>query len=176
MRSNKTTTALVLATCLVPVVAFAGSAPKNLPEKVQAMHCMVGKWKAKGTLQMGDQKVPIAGKMKCKSISAGFGIGCSTVITGIPGLDKYEEQDIWGYDAGTDKYHMFSVTNGGETHDHSGKMTNDGWVGTYEGVHDGKPMVEKISFRFTGDDTLAISSAVTIGGQQASRLEAVLER
>ena len=114
--------------------------------------------------------------MHCTSISGGFGVGCSTVITGIPGMERYEEKDLFGYYPGSDTYHMFSVTNAGETHDHSGKLTSDAFIGRYEGVRDGKPFVENISFKFTGDNELTVTSTVMENGQPAESLHAVLER
>ena len=62
MRNNKVTASLVLAACLVPAFALAGNAPKHLPKKVKDLHCVIGTWKAKGTIQIGKDKYPIKGK------------------------------------------------------------------------------------------------------------------
>lgn len=176
MRTRTQLTALAVATCLVPLIAVAGGPPAQMPPQVEAMHRLKGKWKGNGTLQLGPGKHSVVGKMKCSPISGGMGIGCETTITGSPAMEKYQVTDLWGYDHETGQHHMFSVTNAGETHDHVGRMTEEGWEGTYEGTHDGKPLVEKLSLQFRGKDKLTISSRTIIGGQQVMAVTATLER
>ena len=161
--------------CAIPVLADAGKPPQELPEAVKNLHRMAGKWKGNGTMQMGPDKVPVKVVTKCRVTSGRFGVGCSTTISGMPG-DNFEQQDLWGYDAATDLVHMYAVTNRGETHDHAGKMTKDGWTATYTGKHAGKPLEEKLTYRFLGKNKMQVQTAIKVDGQLVMAGDAVLER
>jgi len=172
---RKTTITFGIATCLIPLLATAGSTDA-VPAQAKELHCLVGKWKGEGKLTVGSEVASVKGKYVCKKISGGFGVACTAELTGVPGLDKYRQHDMWGYDAGADAYHWFAITNAGETHDHVGRLTSDSFVGKYEGVRGGKAFVETVEFRFTDDDTLRVISGVREDGKLAEKLELVFRR
>jgi hypothetical protein len=115
--------ALVLAATTGTAVAGGNPPP---PDEVKPLYALVGTWKGTATLTMGADSVPVKVKITCTKVSGGFAVGCKMTATGIPGMSSYEESDLFGYDAGTQTYHWFAMNNGGEVHDHAGKLDEQG--------------------------------------------------
>jgi hypothetical protein len=139
---------MVLA--LVGGTAQAGNPPP--PKETQGMACMVGSWKGTGSMTMGTNKVDgVKMTYNCKRTSGDWGVACTGVMTGIPGMGRLEETDLFGYDPGAGKYHWFAVTNDGETHDHVGTPgKGDTLEFVYNGVQEGKPFKEVLQLTFRG--------------------------
>ena len=165
--------------------APGASAPKTaagLPDEVQAMHCLVGEWKGTGSAQFGPvargprgpepEQARVQFSLSCTPTSGGFGVQCKTRFTGLPGGSTQEETDLFGFDPGRRKYHWFSVTNQGETHDHVADVsTTDTLRFVYDGVQEGKPMQEVISLKVAANHRdLEFQSTVTLGGQVTGQL------
>jgi hypothetical protein len=131
-------------------IARAGNPPP--PKEVQGMSCLVGNWKGTGSMTMGAQKVEgIKMTWDCKKTSGDWGVSCHATMVGMPGLDKYEESDLFGYDAGTGKYHWYSVTNAGEVHDHVSTPSKPPVLEfVHNGLQEGKPYKEVVQITFKG--------------------------
>jgi hypothetical protein len=159
MRIIKTFGAVALALATVGT-ARAGNPPP--PKEAKDMSCLVGSWKGTGSMTMGKDKVDgVKLSWTCKPTSGQWGVSCNAVFTGIPGMDKYEETDLFGYEPGTGKYHWFSVTNAGETHEF-----------VHNGVQEGKPFKEVVQLTFKGknDSTIDVRSESFVDGKSTSVL------
>ncbi|MCC7438866.1 MAG: DUF1579 family protein [Armatimonadetes bacterium] len=166
------------------LLQLATSIPTNAQQEIPKVSDQIkriitiakGEWAGNATITMGDQTLRFPLSMSNKVISGGWGL-MSTVHGTIPGMGEYHETDMFGYDAGRDALHLFSVTSFGETHDHSGKWTNDKRLEfRYEGVADGAPLLEEIVAEFTTPRELSISSTVMIGGATAVVFKAVFKK
>ena len=154
-----------------------GSATPTLadapPQEVKDMASMVGAWKGAATLTMGADKASVKVAMTCQAAAGAWGVQCQTRFTGMPGGGAYLETDLFGYEPGTRKFHWFSVTNMGETHDH----VSDGLKGNviefvHGGVQEGKPLKEVIRMTFSEDcKKFDVRSETTLGGQVVAVLE-----
>jgi len=167
-------TAFVSSVLLAATAALSTPALADDPAPsaaVKNLSCMVGTWRGNGTLTMGKDKVPLKLVMKCEATAGGFGVTCDDVITGIPGMDAYRERDLWGINAADGSVHWFAITNGGEAHDHHGKIGKDSFDGQYSGRRNGKRFVEKISLKFAGEDRFHGTSQAYENGVAAEGLQ-----
>lgn len=153
----------------IPAVAAADA----LPKPVADMECLVGNWKATGTVQMGKDKVNINATWNCKRISGQFGVMCALKMTGVPGLKSYEETDMFGYEPGSNTYHWFSVTNAGETHDHVATIPDGNKIQfVYTGTQEGKAFKEVIDMEFSKDSkSIALRAETFLANASTSVFE-----
>jgi len=143
---NNLTRALTVLALISPVASA-----DNLPKEVQNMDCLLGSWTGTGTLTMGKDKVKVTATYNCKRTGGGFGLLCQLDMTGIPGVARYQETDLFGYEPNSKTYHWFSVTNGAETHDHSSPYSESNKIRfVYNGTQEGKPLKEVIDWEFSG--------------------------
>jgi hypothetical protein len=154
----------LIAVAWVAIPAVAAADP--LPQPVRDMDCLVGSWKGEGTLAMGKDKAKLAFTWSCARTSGDFGVLCTLHLTGIPGLASYDETDLLGFEPNSSTYHWYSVTNGGETHDHVAKPSaGNALEFVYTGTQEGKPFKEVIVLEF-GKDKKSLSgrSETFVGG------------
>jgi hypothetical protein len=156
--------------------ATTSPALAEAPDQAKALHRLAGDWKMKGTFTMGGEKSKVTGTISCKLTSGDFGVLCNTTFAGIPGVEKYEETDLFGFDAGDGLAHWFSVTNGGETHDHKGSARGDTWVFQHAGPADGAVMTERIVFKWKGDKLQSFKTVIWMGDDQVGVFEGKLTR
>lgn len=152
-RNNLFFAALAVSSALASPALAGGDAAANpeLPKEVQQMYCMVGEWRGSGEVQMGADKAKLTISISCEPASGGHAISCRSRFDGLP-TGPHEETDLFGYDATTNTYHWFAVTNAGETHDHVASMpTSDTLTWVYKGSMGGKPFTETITFTFGND-------------------------
>src|SRR5579872_1894847 len=143
---------LSLSLLLLSGAAHAASKAPPLPKPIKDMDCLVGKWNGTATMKMGPDTANVKITWDCRRSPGDFGVACKAEMTGIPGLAVYHEADLFGYDPGGNKYHWFSVTNGGETHDHVASVPDGNTLQfVYNGVQDGKPFKEVIDMIFADD-------------------------
>src|SRR5207248_372482 len=154
----------------------AGAAAKApaLPKEIKDMDCLVGKWNATGTMKMGADSASVKLTWDCRRASGDYGVECKAQLTGVPGMAVYHETDLFGYDAGGNKYHWFSVTNAGETHDHQAAPSSGNKLEfVYNGVQEGKPFKEVIDMTFSDDSkAIQLSSETFVEGKSTSLLQA----
>jgi hypothetical protein len=159
---------------LVPLFALTTTAgADSLPKPIADMECLVGTWKGTGTVTMGSDKAKVELTWACKRTSAKFGVQCNARITGVPGLAVYEETDLFGYEPGTNKYHWFSVTNAGETHDHVASVTDGPKIQfVHTGTQEGKAFKEVIDMELAKDSKSMVLRAETfLAGASTSVFE-----
>jgi hypothetical protein len=162
----------MLATA-VAVAAPAFAKADAPPPEVKEMASMVGTWKGAATLAMGPEKTSLKVTMTCHAASAGWGVQCQTHFTGMPGGATYQEADLFGFEPNTRKFHWFSVTNMGETHDHVSDGIKENKIAfVHNGTQDGKPMREVIDMTF-GENckSFDLRAETTVGGQVVAVLD-----
>ncbi len=167
-----------LATLAGASPAFAKGAPDpKLPAQVRTMYRLVGDWTAKGgQLTIDGKRHTFDFAVSCAPASAGVAIACQAHFD-IEGMGRFEESDLFGYDAGGGRYHWFSVDDFGDTHDHVALPPADGQpiVFAYSGVVDGKPMQEVISLGFDqGGTKIDFRVDQIVGGKPAGLMTATL--
>lgn len=171
MTRTKLTT---LALSLISGSALAGPPAPPLPKEIKDMDCLVGKWAGTGTMAMGESKANVKVSWDCQRSSGSHGVLCKARFTGIPGMASYEETDLFGFEPGTRKYHWFSVTNAGETHDHVADVpTGNKLDFVHKGTQDGKPFKEMVEMSFSEDSkTVTFRGETFLDGKSTSLIEA----
>lgn len=166
-----------LLTKVLPVLAVAlpsaSAAADALPRPVADLGCLIGTWKGKGTFEAGKDKSNIQLNWSCKRSSAQYGVLCNLLFTGIPGVPRYEETDLFGYEPNTNTYHWYSVTNAGETHDHVAALPSGNSAQfAFTGVQEGKPFKEVIDLTFADDSKSFTARAETfVDGKSTSVIQ-----
>ena len=149
-----------------------------LPPRVADMDCIVGSWKGGGSVLSGHDQAKVGATWDCKRVSAKFGVLCTFHVTGIPGVQSYDETDLMGYEPNTQTYHWYSVTNASETHDHVAQPASGNTLEfVFNGTQDGKPLKEVIALTFADDKKSLSGRAETfVAGASTSVLELKLKK
>jgi hypothetical protein len=159
------TFAAVLALAALPVAA-ADPAPAPSKE-ADELDCLVGSWAVAGTIAIEGKKNDVKGTYECKHAAGGFGVACAMRVTGIAGMSEYLLQDIWGYEPSSGAYHWYVVTNGGEVHDHVGRIEGaqkERAVLAYTGMMDGKSFREDVVFDWANEKKFVVTAKSALGG------------
>ncbi len=145
--------------------ARAGQMDPRAPAEIRGLGSLLGEWSGSGTFEQGGQRASVQARWSCSATSGGHGVRCALLLTGLPGMDRYEETDLMGWNGSDGLYHWYSVTNAGEVHDHAGSC--DGAVTTfqYQGVVDGKLLVERVTFTMVDARTMRVQATTTVGNQ-----------
>jgi hypothetical protein len=179
-RTNKTMGAALAGMLLIGGGAAIAGSSVNPPasKEIKDMECLVGNWKGAGQMVMGADKVDVKLAWGCKRSAGDWGVLCGLKMTGIPGMASYEETDLFGFEPGTGKYHWFSVTNAGETHDHVADLPKGDDVHfVYTGTQEGKPFREVIDMHFRdGTKTVDIKAETFLDGKSTSTFAATLRK
>jgi hypothetical protein len=179
LRNPLRTRLLLRASAAAAVLTTLGAARAGgdppAPTETKDLARLVGTWKGTGSMTMGSDKVDgIKINWSCRPISVRWGVACDGVMTGIPGMGRLEETDLFGYDPGGGKLHWFAVTNVGETHDHvGGRWTGQSAQFVYTGTQDGKPLKEVIdvSFKDKAAATFELRAETFVDGKTTSVLQ-----
>ncbi|MES1207504.1 MAG: DUF1579 family protein [Pseudomonadota bacterium] len=176
---TKTKTGTVSA-ALVILATVAGASAAGPAAETKDLARLVGAWKGTGSMTMGSDKTDgIKITWNCRAIAGRSGVACDAVMIGIPGVDRYEETDLFGYDSGAGKLHWFAVTNAGETHDHVGGTWNGQSAQfVYNGVQEGKPLKEILDLSFKGANagSVEVHAQTFVDGKLASVLHATAHK
>ncbi len=169
----KKTKMITLLSLLVGGAASGAPTGPELPKEVKTMDCLVGKWNGAVTMKVGDSSTGVKMTWDCRHASGNFGVQCKAEMTGIPGMKLYQETDLFGYDPGAKKYHWFSVTNGGETHDHQAPIPEGNVIEfVYDGLQEGKPFKEVIKMSFGADEkSMDFSSETFVEGKSTALMQ-----
>ena len=173
----KTLIASILTTSLIST-AFAKNPPDSkLPKEIQPILGLVGEWKAtNGVAVLDGKKRRVDFTISCSPAGGGMAVQCLAKFD-IEGLGRFEENDLFGYDPGQNRYHWFSVTQMGEAHDHVALPPgpNDKQVTfAYSGIQHGKPMQEVITLAFVDDHKIEFKNLGTVGGESAWKMSATM--
>ena len=165
-----------LAAAAAPAHAKGAPDPK-LPVQIQAMYRLVGDWSTKrGRMTIDGVEHAVALAISCAPAAGGVAIACQAHFD-VEGMGHFEESDLFGYDAGEDRYHWYAVDQFGDTHDHVALPPAEGQplVFAYAGILRGVPMHEVISFGFDRDGTeVDFHLDQIVGGKPTGRFTATM--
>jgi len=175
MRSIRIIT-LATAALVAPLAnAHAQQPPQPAPE-IARITALAGKFDGEAKVTMNGQTTTFTLHHTSRVIAGGFGLQVHEEAD-IPGLGHYEAENLLGWDAGKKQLHLLTVTNDPYTHDHAGRWT-DATHATlrYEGLQDGKKLVEVIPMVVPSADEYRFQSTLTIAGQPPQQFEATMKR
>jgi hypothetical protein len=159
--------AFSLAICLLAPAASRAEDSSDPPAGAKELRYFVGSWTGKGEVKLGGRTSKATATYQCREVALGWGVACDLEVKGVAGFPRYVLTSIWGFDAASSTYHWYAVTNGGEVHDHAGKLSADKKTVTLEhrGEQDGKAFVEKIVLRCENQHKFNIDVASTLGSK-----------
>jgi hypothetical protein len=168
--------------CLVSALVLTGMQPARAednpapPEPIRRLAAFAGKFDGEGSLTMGGSTSPLKLHHELIPFADGWGMMVHETVTS-PVLGTYLSESLFGYDIGAGRMHLFTVSNGADTHDHAGTWTDDKHLTLrYTGIKDGKPMVEDLTASFDGPDQYSFRSVVTVDGKEESVFQASMKR
>jgi hypothetical protein len=135
-----------------------------------------GTFDGDATVTMNGKSTPFKLRHVNTQVAQGFGLQCNESAD-IPEMGHYEASNIFGFETGKNLLHLYTVSNMGDTHDHWGKWSDDKtWDVTYEGLQNGKKLVEKIHCVFDTPTSYHFTSETTVGGQFFSKFAATMTK
>ncbi|MGE0134013.1 MAG: hypothetical protein AB7L91_05280 [Dehalococcoidia bacterium] len=147
-----------------------------MPDGAKRLQWFVGEWTLSGTLQLGEDTLPISGDWSMTPVAGGWGVR-SHLEGQIEGLGAMLEDDLLGFDQETGLVHLYSLTNTGNVHDHTGPWREDGDIDlAYDGTQQGQPYHEEIELRCDGDRRFTVRAVERVGGEVTSVMLAALNR
>jgi hypothetical protein len=162
-------------------MGFAGhlraqEGPPPIPDQAKKLQQFVGTWEGTGSMNMGEMKH----EMKITHISEptadGWGVS-NTEINETEGMETYRCINIFGYDAGSDQTHLYSVSNYGDCHDHMGKWADENTLRLrYDGVWDGKPIKETITIAFDSPEQYRFTVTKQVGGEHMFTIDGIMTK
>jgi hypothetical protein len=133
----------------VPVLSQDTQSP---PPEIQKLYSFEGKWTGTYDAVMEGQKMTANASYTWSKIVDGWGMFIDEKIE-IPGMPVYLGHNILGYDIGEKKYHLYTISNYAQVHDHVGDWKDDKTMYLeYNGIVDGKPYKEKIYMTLNSPD------------------------
>lgn len=168
-------TAALLSTALAlaPALARAQSAPA--PE-IQRLAAMAGTFDGEASYTASGKTVRFRLHHVNKVIAGGYGLAVHEEADA-PELGHYEAENLFGWDAGRRRLHLFSVTTDPNTHDHSGRWSDATHaLLRYEGLKDGKRLVEEIPFELVSANEYRFRSTLTVAGAAPEVFAATMKR
>lgn len=147
-----------------------------IPDGAKRLEWFIGEWTLGGTLQMGADTFAISGDWSMTRAAGGWGV--RSVLRGqVEGLGAMLEDDLLGFDQESGLIHLYSLTNTGNVHDHTGPWRDDGGLDlVYEGTQQGQPYREEIELRRDGEGRFTVRAVEHVGGEVASVMLAELTR
>jgi hypothetical protein len=179
--SNHILRILTAGLACVLVMGFAGSlwaqeGTPPMPEGAKKLQVFAGDFEGTGTMTM-------EGKTHNTKVShineTGAGGWAVTIVETVESSDMetYRGENIFGYEAGSDLTHLYSVSNYGDCHDHKGKWSNEKTlVLQYEGFMNGVPMVEVINIVVDSPTQYSYTVQGIVGGQPAYNGQATMRK
>jgi hypothetical protein len=180
MKTSRTPHRITLALLATLVLArqqasHAQETPQPAPE-IKRMTALVGTFEGDAAYTAAGNTTHFTLHHVNRAIVGGFGLQ-TTESADIPGMGHYEAENLFGWDAGRKQLHLYSVTNDPYTHDHAGPWT-DATHATlrYEGMRDGKKLVEVIPMEIVGADEYRFKSTITVDGKNPEVFVATMKR
>jgi Protein of unknown function (DUF1579) len=125
----------------VPLVSQESQSP---PPEIQKLYSFEGKWTGSYNVNMEGNKMNANATYTWSKITDGWGMFIDEKIE-MPGMPVYLGHNTIGYDMGEKKYHLYTISNYAQVHDHVGNWTDDNTMYLeYNGTVEGKPFKEKI--------------------------------
>lgn len=140
----------------------------QIPQQIIDFYDYEGRWEGEAEVTMGGETGKGSVINIWSKISDGWGMLIDEVID-IPLMGKpYIGHNILGYDIGEGVYHLFTVDNFADVHDHEGKMTGNTMYLEHNGVTpDGKTYKEEIYWSFINKNEYSIKVNAIVSGEMA---------
>jgi hypothetical protein len=153
-----------------------GPTAAKAPEAVQRLAMMAGRFEGAASYTVDGKTVRFTLHHESRISAAGWGLE-TTESADSPELGHYASINIIGFDPGRGQLHLYSVTNMGDCHDHSGNwLTADQAYFREEGFVDGKPMIEEIPLTIVSPNEYRFRSVTTVAGRVTAVFEADMKR
>lgn len=167
--------AALIVTNAVTRSAHSEQAPQPAPE-IARITALAGKFDGEAVFTANGETKKFVLHHTSRVIAGGFGLAVHEEAD-IPGVGHYEAENLIGWDAGKKQLHLLSVTNDPYTHDHAGRWTDPTHVTLrYEGLQDGKKLVEVIPMEVPSANQYRFQSTLTVAGQTPQKFEATMKR
>jgi hypothetical protein len=169
--------AILIAVFVLAAVGAAQEGAPPIPDQVKKLYIFEGNWEGQGTMtQAGQQPLKINVSHKTTIIPGGWGTLTDERME-ISGMPAYMGNDMMGYDTGSDMFHLFTVSNYGDTHDHKGKWVDDKHLMLrYDGLYEGKPYVEKLAITVPDSMSYSFADSTSVGGQLFSTAQVTMKK
>jgi len=160
---------------LLPAAGRAQEAPKP-PAEIQRITALAGNFDGEASYTAGGKTMRFTLHHVNRVIAGGFGLAVHEQADS-PEMGHYEAENLFGWDAGKKMLHLFSVTTDPNTHDHAGSW-KDATHATlrYEGMKDGKKLVEVIPMEVVSANEYRFRSTLTVAGGSPEVFEATMKR
>ncbi len=150
--------------------------PPPMPNEIGRLDQFVGDWSGDGKLiSMGKS---CEAKISHKFIKFPFGWGLEMLERSeIPGSPTYYAHNMMGFYMGGGKYHLYTVSNYGDVHDHVGNWASDKELYLqYDGMMEGQKYLEKLHIMVDSPSQYSFADTVEMGGQIAQVFTATMKK
>lgn len=170
------------ASALAAALILAGAAPARAQQapkpaaEIQRMTALAGSFEGEASYTINGKTVRFTLHHTNRVIAGGFGLQCHEEAD-VPEMGRYEAENLFGWDVGSGKLHLFTVTSDPNTHDHAGRWSDATHARLrYEGIQDGKKLVEDIPMEVVSPNEYRFTSTMRVGGQVAGVFQATMKR
>ena len=179
----RTMTLWFARSCLLSAVVLTGlpkakadDKPAPPPDGIRRMTAYAGVFEGDGTLTMGDKTYHLKLRHENVVFADGWGLMTHETVT-LSELPTYRSENLFGFDLGAGRMHLFTVSNGADTHDHAGSWVDDTHLNLrYTGLKEGLAFVEEIPLVLDGPDQYSFQSITTVDGKPDALLKATMRR
>jgi hypothetical protein len=164
-RTRRLGLAGLLAAAMAATAAHAAAPPTAPPAEVaQLLNQMAGRWSARGIgVTIQGRAAKSDSDVTCEKTTGGWALRCRVEVN--TGGHRQELLQILGWDRPSGEFHLFSVSDSGDSHDHHGSLDGKTLNLEYRGTHDGKAFVEQLAFAIKGPKELLWKDTCTLGGE-----------
>ena len=147
-----------------------------VPAEAKRLERFLGDWSVEGSVTMEGNPARMTGSWRFTPAAAGWGVRAKLEAQ-VEGLGAMDEDDLAGFDAETGSFHVYSLTNTGNVHDHAGGWPDDNtFQMAYDGLQEGKAYREEVTISFLRADELEIHGKEYVGGQLISSTDVTLRK
>ena len=149
----------------------------QVPDEIKKLYVYEGNWKADGSMTMGGEVSKGKITHNWSKISDGWGMFIDEIVD-VPAMGKlYLGHNIIGYDIGEKQYHMYTIDNFADVHDHKGTLTGNTMTLEFNGVQtDGKAYKEKLKIVFLSNSEYTLSGEAFVEGNSIYTFEGDFKR
>jgi len=165
MKSNIRKLMMTLIAVMIIAGAWAQASAPSMPEAIVNLNKFNGTWESRMTSMMGDKTYQFDYNVKCIPVAGGNGAYWEE--NGLhPAIGEMHTSDLFGYDRSDGKLHCYSVDNSGMTRDQVCEWKSpDHLIMEYNGLENGKRIIQKTEFTFNGDDNLDVIASMIQDGK-----------
>ena len=163
---------MITLTSLVPYLSA-----QELPRDMVNMMKFVGRWEAPdAVLKAEGKEYRFTYYTDFEQTAGGSGL-LMHEWADVPGMGKFDGQNLIGFDPYSKKLYWYSVDNMGTTHDHicGWKSDNEMYM-EHNSIRDGKPFKEQGTAVFRDPNTIEFSIVETLDGKENGTLKAIFKK